>query len=78
LHNGDLKLSGPQASATGAGTLDLAQRRIDYLWQPDIAGLGNARIQITGPWDAPDYKIEQLNITGGGKGFTLPGGIKLR
>ena len=38
LHNSDLQLSGPQLSATGAGTLDLGPRRIDYLWQPDISG----------------------------------------
>lgn len=73
LTNNDLKLSGPQAAATGTGTLDLAERRIDYLWQPDIVGLGNARVQITGAWDTPDYKIEQLNITGGAKGLKLPG-----
>jgi uncharacterized protein involved in outer membrane biogenesis len=70
LRNGDLKLSGPQLSATGSGTLDLAQRRIDYLWLPDITGLGNARIMITGLWDKPDYKVESVSIT---KGVTMPG-----
>jgi uncharacterized protein involved in outer membrane biogenesis len=70
LHNSDLKLSGPQLSATGAGTLDLASRRIDYLWEPDITGLGNARIAITGTWDNPDYKVLSVNVT---KGLAIPG-----
>jgi uncharacterized protein involved in outer membrane biogenesis len=74
LRNGDLKLSGPQLSATGSGTLDLAPKRIDYLWIPDITGLGSARVAITGAWDNPEYKVESVNIT---KGVTLPG-LKLR
>jgi len=74
LHNSDLQLSGPQLSATGAGTLDLGPRRIDYLWQPDISGLGSARIAITGAWDNPEYKVESMSIT---KGLSVPG-LKLR
>jgi len=74
LRNTDLKLNGPQLSATGSGTLDLAPRRIDYLWLPDITGLGSARIVISGAWDKPDYKVESVNIT---KGTTIPG-LKLR
>jgi uncharacterized protein involved in outer membrane biogenesis len=70
LHNPDLKLAGPRLSATGAGTLDLAARRIDYLWQPDIPGLGSARLVITGDWDNPDYKVEAVTIT---KGLAIPG-----
>jgi uncharacterized protein involved in outer membrane biogenesis len=67
LRNGDLKLAGPKMSATGSGALDLAQRRLDYLWFPDIAGLGNARIAITGAWNAPTYKVESVTITKGAK-----------
>jgi uncharacterized protein involved in outer membrane biogenesis len=70
LRNTDLKLSGPQLSATGAGTLELAPRRINYLWQPDIAGLGSARVAITGDWETPEYKVESVTIT---KGVALPG-----
>jgi AsmA protein len=65
LRNGDLKLSAAQISAVGAGNLDLTQRRIDYLWQPDIPGLGSARMAITGTWDAPLYKVESVTITKG-------------
>jgi len=70
LHSPDLKLAGPRLSATGAGTLDLAARRIDYLWQPDILGLGSARLVITGDWDNPDYKVEAVTIT---KELVIPG-----
>jgi uncharacterized protein involved in outer membrane biogenesis len=76
LHNNDLKLSGPKLSATGAGTLDLAQRLVDFQWDPDIAGLGSARIAINGAWDNPDYKVQSVNITNG-KGLSIPG-LKLR
>ena len=75
LHNSDLKLVGPWLSATGSGTLDLGPRRIDYLWQPDIAGIGNARVAITGDWDNPQYKVQSVTIT---KDLVLPGGLKLR
>ena len=62
LRNGDLKLLSPQLSATAAGTLDLVSRRIDYLWQPDIPGVGSARIAVTGAWDAPGYKVQSATI----------------
>jgi hypothetical protein len=75
LHNSDLKLAGPWLSATGSGTLDLEQRQIDYLWQPDIAGTGSARIAITGDWDNPLYKVQSVTIT---KDLFLPRGLKLR
>jgi AsmA protein len=63
LHNCDLKVDGPRLSATGTGLLDLPLRRIDYLWLPVIAGLGSARIAVTGPWEAPVYKVESVTIT---------------
>jgi AsmA protein len=75
LHNSDLKLVGPWLSATGGGTLDLGPRQIDYLWQPDIAGIGSARIAITGDWDNPQYKVQSVTIT---KDLVLPRGLKLR
>lgn len=76
LRNDDLRLAGPALSARGAGTLDLAQRTLDYLWQPDIPGLGSARVAATGAWDSPNYKIESLNIEKT-KGITIPG-LRLR
>ena len=75
LHNSDLRLVGPWLSATGSGTLDLEPRHIDYLWQPEIAGFGSARITITGEWDNPQYKVQSVTIT---KSLVLPRGLKLR
>jgi AsmA protein len=62
LRNGDLKLVSPRLTATASGLLDLAARRVDYLWQPDIPGLGSARIAVTGSWDAPSYKAQSITI----------------
>jgi AsmA protein len=75
LHNSDLNLVGPWLSATGSGTLDLGPRQIDYLWLPDIAGTGSARVAITGDWANPQYKVQSVTIT---KDLVLPHGLKLR
>jgi hypothetical protein len=75
LRNSDLNLVGPGLSATGSGTLHLEPRQIDYLWQPNIAGIGSARIAITGDWVNPQYKVQSVTIT---KDFVLPRGLKLR
>lgn len=76
LRNDDLRLAGPALSASGSGTLDLTQKTLDYLWQPNITGLGSARIAITGSWNTPNYKLQSLNIEKT-KGITIPG-LKLR
>ena len=31
----------------------LSQRRIDYVWLPDIANRGSGQVLITGAWDSP-------------------------
>ena len=74
LHNNDLRLVGPRLSATGSGILDLAPHHIDYKWQPNIVGLGNARIAISGDWDNPNYDVKSLKITKGLRirGLKLP------
>ncbi|MBV8777391.1 MAG: hypothetical protein JO258_09370, partial [Alphaproteobacteria bacterium] len=65
VHNRDLRLVSPRLSATASGTLDLAGRQIDYLWQPDIPDFGSARILVTGSWEAPVYKAQSVTITRG-------------
>jgi AsmA protein len=62
LRSTDLKLGGAKLTATASGSLDLSRRSIDYLWFPDIAGVGRARIAISGTWDAPIYRAESVTI----------------
>lgn len=64
--NDDLKLASPLLRATGAGTIDMPQRRLDYTVRPklvaSLAGQGGEQnlkgleipVHITGPWDKPD------------------------
>ncbi|MEE8579194.1 MAG: AsmA-like C-terminal region-containing protein, partial [Hyphomicrobium sp.] len=64
--NNDLKLSSPLLRATGAGTVNLAQRTLNYQVLPklvaslsgqggqtDLSGI-EIPVNITGPWDNPD------------------------
>ena len=64
--NDDLKLASPLLRASGAGTVDLPQRSLDYTLRPklvaslsgqggesDLSGL-EIPVHITGPWDHPD------------------------
>jgi len=64
LHNDDLRLTSPKMTATGAGTVYLSQRRIDYVWLPDIANRGSGQVLITGTWDNPIYKVQSITTKG--------------
>ena len=64
LHNDDLRLTSSKMTATGAGTVYLSQRRIDYVWLPDIANRGSGQVLITGTWDNPIYKVQSVTING--------------
>ncbi|HZS85424.1 MAG TPA: AsmA family protein [Stellaceae bacterium] len=55
LDNKDLLLKAPLLSATGAGTVDLPQRTVDYLIKADAAGL-TVPIAVTGPWSDLKYR----------------------
>jgi AsmA protein len=66
--NDDLRLSSPLLRATGAGTVDLPQRQLDYTMRPKLvasaAGQGGEQnlagleipVHIVGPWEDPDIK----------------------
>ncbi|MEM9909451.1 MAG: AsmA family protein [Pseudomonadota bacterium] len=61
LFNGDLSLSMPLASASGAGRIGLGPQDIDYTFTPrilDNAGVGGLAIpvNIRGPWSNPSIK----------------------
>lgn len=65
--NSDLKLDSPHLHATGAGSINLPQRSLDYTMRPKLVanlqgdgGEKNATgievpVRITGPWQQPEF-----------------------
>ena len=74
LHNNDLKLTSPEIPMTGAGTVDLPQRQVDYKLTPSVAGLLAFPVNITGPWDDLSYRPD---LTGMAKGLAQDPGKAL-
>ncbi len=62
LHNNDLKLTSPEVPMTGAGTVDLPQRQVDYKLTPSVAGIVAVPVDITGPWDNLSYRPDVSGI----------------
>ncbi len=62
LHNNDLKLTSPEVPSTGAGTVDLPLRQVDYKLTPSVAGLVAVPVAITGPWDNLSYRPDLSGI----------------
>ena len=56
LHNDDLKLTSPELPMSGAGTVGLPLRQIDYRLTPSVAGLIAVPLIITGSWDDVHYR----------------------
>jgi AsmA protein len=56
VHNDDLKLTSPELPMTGAGTIDLPRRQVDYKLTPSVAGILAVPVNITGPWDDLSYR----------------------
>jgi AsmA protein len=55
LHNDDLQLTSAQLPMTGAGTVDLLHRSVDYKVTPRIARTA-VPVLIKGPWDQLKYR----------------------
>ena len=62
LHNTDLKLTSPEVPSTGAGTVDLPLRQVDYKLTPSVAGLVAVPVAITGPWDNLSYRPDLAGV----------------
>ncbi len=64
LKNSDLKMTSSGWPTTGAGTVDLVQRRVDYRLMPKVAGALSLPVKITGPWDHLSYRPDLKGIAG--------------
>lgn len=56
LKNNDLQLVSSELPMTGAGTVDLPQRQVNYRLTPKVAGALAVPVLITGPWDNLSYR----------------------
>jgi AsmA protein len=65
LKNNDLKLTSPEVPMTGAGTVDLPQRQVNYRLTPNVAGLLAVPVDVTGPWDNLSYRPDLAGIAKG-------------
>lgn len=89
LRNSDLQLKSAELPMTGAGTVDLPRRSVDYKLTPRVAGALAVPVVIRGPWDNLTYAPDLAGIAndaskllkGGGKGVgealkSAPGGVE--
>jgi AsmA protein len=65
LKNNDLKLTSPEVPMSGAGTVDLPQRMVNYRVTPNVAGLLAVPVDIVGPWDNLSYRPDLAGIAKG-------------
>ncbi|MBU6506825.1 MAG: AsmA family protein [Alphaproteobacteria bacterium] len=56
LKNNDLQLVSSELPMTGAGTIDLPQRQVNYRLTPKVAGALAVPVLISGPWDHLSYR----------------------
>src|SRR5215469_13595440 len=56
LKNNDLQLVSSELPMTGAGTVDLPQRQVNYRLTPKVAGEVAVPVTISGPWDHLSYR----------------------
>jgi AsmA protein len=64
LRNTDLQLKSAEVPMTGAGTVDLPHRSVDYKITPKIAGAVAVPVVIKGPWDNLSYRPDVAGIVG--------------
>jgi AsmA protein len=65
LKNSDLKLTSPEVPMSGAGTVDLPARTVNYRLTPNVAGVLAVPVDITGPWDNLSYRPDLAGIAKG-------------
>ncbi|HYM02148.1 MAG TPA: AsmA family protein [Stellaceae bacterium] len=75
LRNTDLALKSADIPMTGAGTVDLPKRSVDYKVTPKVAGLIAVPVIIKGPWDSLSYQPDLAGMVGD-PGKLIEGGAK--
>lgn len=76
LHNNDLQLKSADMPMSGAGTVDLPQRRVDYKLTPRVAGIVAVPVLISGPWDDLSYRPDLAGLATGAAKQLLQGGAQ--
>ena len=66
LRNDDLRLAAGPLPTTGAGTVNILGRSIDYRAVPQLAGAVKIPIRITGPWTNISYAPDGADALKGG------------
>jgi AsmA protein len=64
LRNNDLQLKSADIPMTGAGTIDLPHRSVDYKVTPRIANAIGVPVIIKGPWDNLSYTPDLAGMVG--------------
>jgi len=64
LRNNDLQLKSGEVPMTGAGTVDLPHRTVDYKLTPRLAGAVAVPVIVKGPWDDLSYQPDLAGIVG--------------
>ncbi|HXE03407.1 MAG TPA: AsmA family protein [Methyloceanibacter sp.] len=64
LRNNDLALKSAEVPMTGAGTVDLPHRTVDYKITPKLAGALAVPIIVKGPWDHLSYQPDLAGMVG--------------
>jgi AsmA protein len=64
LRNNDLQLKSGEVPMTGAGTVDLPRRTVDYKLTPRLAGAVAVPVIVKGPWDNLSYQPDLAGIVG--------------
>ncbi len=75
LRNNDLQLKSADLPMTGAGTVDLPRRTVDYRITPRVAGAIAVPVLIKGPWDDLSYQPDLAALVGD-TGKLLKGGAQ--
>lgn len=62
LSNKDLNVAAPTLSATGAGTVDLPRRTVDYKLSTKLASTVAVPVNIKGPWDNISWGVDLAGL----------------